>query len=151
NKLYFFLQAEDGIRDFHVTGVQTCALPILAMGAIASGGERVMNQEIVLFHQIDREAVEAVIERETQELERRERAYRADRPLPELQGKTVIIVDDGLATGATMRAAITAVSRQKPAWLVVAVPVAASITISQRRAVLNEGIALTSPEPRLAY
>src|SRR5690606_8620857 len=122
----------------------------LAMGAIASGGERVMNQEIVLFHQIDREAVEAVIERETQELERRERAYRADRPLPELQGKTVIIVDDGLATGATMRAAITAVSRQKPAWLVVAVPVAASITINQLRAVVNECIALTTPEPLFA-
>ncbi len=122
----------------------------LAMGAIASGGERVMNQDIVLFHQIPPEVVDQVVARETQELERRERAYRADRPLPELQGKTVIIVDDGLATGATMRAAITAVSRQNPAWLVVAVPVAASVTINQLRTVVNECIVLTTPEPLFA-
>lgn len=119
----------------------------LAMGAIASGGERVMNPDIVLFHQIDPDSVEAVVARETQELKRREQAYRGNRPLPQLSGKTVIIVDDGLATGATMRAAIEAVSRQKPAWLVVAVPVAASITINQLRTVVNECIALTTPEP----
>lgn len=122
----------------------------LAMGAIASGGERVMNQEIVLFHQIDQATVDAVVARETQELERREQEYRADRPPPELQGKTVIIVDDGLATGATMRAAIEAVSRQKPAWVVIAVPVAASVTINLLRTVVNECIALATPEPLFA-
>lgn len=122
----------------------------LAMGAIASGGHRVMNQEILLFHDISQETLEAVAAREQRELERRERAYRGNRPEPDLAGKTVILVDDGLATGATMRAAVTAVKHQKPAALIIAAPVAASSTINQLRSQVNECVALTTPEPLFA-
>jgi len=95
----------------------------LAMGAIAMGGVRVMNEDIVDWLGVSRDQVENVAERESRELLRRSRAYRGDIPLPELSGKTVVVVDDGLATGATMRAAVSALRTFDPATVIVAVPV----------------------------
>jgi len=93
-------------------------------GAIASGGIRFVNQEVVQALKMPAAMVERVVEREQAELERRERSYRDDRPEPELKDRTVIIVDDGLATGSTMRAAVTALKIRDPKLIVVAVPVA---------------------------
>lgn len=95
----------------------------LAMGALASGGGVVINDNLVRSLGIGDEAIEAAIARETDELNRRERAYRGDRPPPDLAGRTVILVDDGIATGASMLAAVRAVRAQNPARVVVAVPV----------------------------
>lgn len=95
----------------------------LAMGALASGGGVVINDKLVRNLGIGDDALQAAIERETEELNRRERAYRGDRPPVELAGKTVILVDDGIATGASMLAAVRAVRAQDPARVVVAVPV----------------------------
>ncbi|OBG90754.1 phosphoribosyl transferase [Mycobacterium sp. E136] len=95
----------------------------LAMGALASGGGIVINDNLVRSLGIGDEAIQAAIARETDELNRRERAYRGDRPPPDLTGRTVILVDDGIATGASMLAAVRAVRAQNPARIVVAVPV----------------------------
>src|SRR6266542_5303217 len=100
----------------------------LAMGAIASGGVRVINQDVVSYLQIPGEVIDAVAAYEQRELEGREREYRGDRPPPDLRGRVVILIDDGLATGSTMRAAAAAVRKQGPARIVVAVPVAAPET-----------------------
>src|SRR5438067_875692 len=100
----------------------------LAMGAIASGGVRVLNEEAVRVLHIGREVIEGVTHDELRELERRERAYRDDRPSPEVRGKTVLLIDDGLATGSSMRAAVLALKRRQPARVVVAVPVGAADT-----------------------
>src|SRR5712692_5099697 len=97
----------------------------LAMGAIASGGVRVLNEEVVRGLQIPADLIEDVAAAEQQELERRERLYRGDRPPIEVRGKTVLLVDDGLATGASMRAAVAALRQMGPARIVVAVPVGA--------------------------
>jgi putative phosphoribosyl transferase len=96
----------------------------LAMGAIASGGVRVLNHEIRNYLRIREAEIEAIGAREKKELERRERLYRDDRQSPDVHGRTVILVDDGLATGATMRAAVMALSLRQPARIIVAVPVA---------------------------
>ncbi|MGZ5140640.1 MAG: phosphoribosyltransferase, partial [Burkholderiales bacterium] len=98
-----------------------------AMGAIASGGVRVMNSDVERLP-IPQSTIDAVTAREQQELERRERLYRGDRPPLQLAGRIVILVDDGLATGSTMRAAVEAVRQQNPKRIVVAVPVAAPDT-----------------------
>jgi predicted phosphoribosyltransferase len=103
----------------------------LAMGAIASGGVRVLNPEVVEYLRIPDALIDEVAAREQQELERREQAYRGSRPAPDVRRRTVILIDDGLATGSTMRAAASALRRQQPARLVVAVPVAAEATFSQ--------------------
>lgn len=100
----------------------------LAMGAIASGGAQVLNEEVVSLLGIAEETIAGVTRRELRELERRERLYRGNRPAPKLDGRTIILVDDGLATGSTMRAAVAAVREQHPAHIVVAVPVAAAST-----------------------
>jgi predicted phosphoribosyltransferase len=100
----------------------------LAMGAIATGGARVLNEDVISYLGISEEAVEMVAAREQRELERRERAYRGDRPQPVLKGRTVILVDDGMATGTTMQAAVAALRAHYPARIVVAVPVAARTT-----------------------
>src|SRR5690242_7506266 len=100
----------------------------LAMGAIASGGVRVLNEGVVRQLGIPQRAIDAVAAAEQRELERREREYRDDRPPPAIRGKVVILVDDGLATGSTMRAAVAAVRRLGPARVVVAVPVGAADT-----------------------
>lgn len=124
--------------------------PELAMGAIASGGIRVMNRIVVDGLDIDQASVDEVAQREQRELERREQAYRGERPPPDVAGATVILVDDGVATGATMRAAIAALRRQEPAKLVVAVPVAPAETLETLRREADEVVCLATPEPFVA-
>jgi len=118
----------------------------LAMGAIATGGIRVINEEVVRSLQIPTQVLDAVAFREERELERRERLYRDDRPLPVVRDQTVILIDDGLATGATMRAAVQALRVQAPAKIVVAVPVAAYATYRQFRAEVDEIVCAQTPE-----
>ncbi len=119
----------------------------LAMGAIASGGVRVINQDVVSYLQIPGEVIDAVAAYEQRELERREREYRGDRPPPDLRGRVVILIDDGLATGSTMRAAAAAVRKQRPARIVVAVPVAAPETCENFRSEVDEIVCAVTPEP----
>jgi predicted phosphoribosyltransferase len=119
----------------------------LAMGALASGGTRVLNADVVDTLRIPPEAIEAVAAREQAELERRERAYRDDRPAPDVRDRTVILVDDGLATGSTMRAAAAALRRQGPARLVVGVPTAAAQTCDELRDEVDEVVCVITPEP----
>lgn len=119
----------------------------LAMGAIASGGIRVMNEDIVRFIGITPPEIDQVEAEERKELQRREQAYRGDRPWPELAGQCVILIDDGLATGATMRAAVEAVRTRAPAEIVVAVPVAPPDTIARLRELADAVICLAEPEP----
>ncbi len=119
----------------------------LAMGAVASGGVRVLNRDVVEQLNIPPEVIDAIARRELQELERRERAYRGDRPFPEVRGKTVILVDDGLATGSTMRAAAEALRQQGPARLVVAVPAGSRETCDEFRAEVDEIVCGIMPDP----
>jgi predicted phosphoribosyltransferase len=122
----------------------------LAMGALASGGVRVMNDAITRQLGISQDAVERVAGREQQELERRERLYRGDRPPPAVQGRTVILIDDGLATGSTMRAAAAALRQMRPNKIIVAVPVAAAETCEALRGEVDEVVCVDTPEPFLA-
>jgi putative phosphoribosyl transferase len=122
----------------------------LAMGAIASGGIRVLDELIVRELRISPAAIEAVEASERAELERRESLYRGNRSMPELNGKIAIIVDDGLATGSTMRAAIGAVRLQQPEWIVCAVPVASRGVLVMVEALVDEVVCLEIPEPFLA-
>jgi putative phosphoribosyl transferase len=119
----------------------------LAMGAIASGGARVLNEELVRSLGLTEELIEPVAVRERLELERRERAYRGDRPPPEVEGRVVILVDDGLATGSSMRAAVEALRLRNPARIVVAVPAAPEETSRQLRALVDELVVLKTPRP----
>ncbi len=119
----------------------------LAMGAIASGGMRLLNESVIHSLRISPEVVDRVAKTEQAELERREREYRDDRPQPELREKTVIVVDDGLATGASMRVAVVALRRRRPARLVVAVPVAAAATCAEFRHEVDEVVCSSTPEP----
>ena len=119
----------------------------LAMGAIASGGIRVINEDIVSYLNIPDEVVDAVAMDEQRELERRERAYRDDRPLPSVKDQVVILIDDGLATGSSMRAAALTLRNQKPARIVVAVPVSASKTCDEFRGEVDEIVCAVTPEP----
>lgn len=119
----------------------------LAMGAIASGGVRVLNEGIVASLQIPSETVETVVAQEHRELARREKSYRGERPPLALQGRTVILIDDGVATGATMRAAVSALRKLSPARLVVAVPTAAKEAYAALQDQADEVIALATPEP----
>jgi putative phosphoribosyl transferase len=121
--------------------------PELAMGAIATGGARVLNDDVIRYLSVSPEVIDAVAVAEQIELERREQAYRGDRSTPDLQGKQVILVDDGLATGSSMRAAIGAVRTQSPARIVVAVPVAARETCEELKREVEELICLRTPEP----
>jgi putative phosphoribosyl transferase len=117
----------------------------LAMGAIASDGTQVINQTVVGELGISEDTLQAVAAAEHQELERRERTYRGQRPRPELTGKVVLVVDDGLATGATMWAAVAAIRRPRPARVVVAVPVAAASTCQALEQAADEVICATTP------
>jgi len=119
----------------------------LAIGAIASGGVRVLNDDIVQALMIPQTMIETVTRRELEELERRERVYRGDRPGPEVRDRTVILIDDGLATGASMRAAVAALRLQNPARIVVAVPTAAPETCEAFRTVVDEIVSPMTPEP----
>jgi predicted phosphoribosyltransferase len=118
----------------------------LAFGALASGGVRVLNEDVVRRLGLTPDLIDAISERERGELERREHLYRGGRPPIALSGRTVIIVDDGLATGASMRAAIAAVQAQAPGRIVVAVPTAAAETCSLLRAEVDELVAPLMPE-----
>jgi putative phosphoribosyl transferase len=117
------------------------------MGAIASGGIRVLNEDVVHSMAVSPAAIEAVSRTEALELERRERAYRDGRPLVPIEGRIVILIDDGLATGSTMRAAILAARGRRPARVVVAVPVGAWQACEDLRAVADEVICAFTPEP----
>src|ERR1041384_4027891 len=119
----------------------------LAMGAIATGGVRVINADVVDYLRIPARVVDAVVDTELRELERRERLYRGTRAEPDVSGKTVILVDDGLATGSTMRAAVEALRQQNPARIVVAVPVSAPETCNEYRMGVDEIICAQTPEP----
>ena len=121
----------------------------LAMGAIAAGGIKTLNEDLVRDVGIAHEQVEAVVDRELEELERREREYRGDRTPVEVGGKTVILVDDGLATGSTMRAAVAAVKKQKPDRIVVAVPVGDPSTCAALREEADE-VECASTPPQMA-
>lgn len=122
----------------------------LAMGAIASGDVIVMNEGIVRQLGIEQQAVDREIEQERQELRRRERVYRGDRAPYPIAEQTVILVDDGIATGATMRAAVAAIKQQNPAWLVVAVPTAAADTYRTIAREVDQIVCLATPEPYFA-
>lgn len=122
----------------------------LAMGAIASGDIIVMNKGIVLQLDITQRAIDREIEQERQELRRREYVYRGDRAPCPIAEKTVILVDDGIATGATMRAAVAAINQQKPAWLVVAAPTAAADTYQTIAREVDQIVCLATPEPYYA-
>jgi predicted phosphoribosyltransferase len=118
----------------------------LAMGAIASGGVRVLNERVVNEVGIDAPEIEAVADRERAELERRERAYRGERDPIDVEGKTVIVVDDGLATGATMRAAITALRDRQADTIVVAVPTGSPQTCAEIGETVDEIVCARTPE-----
>jgi putative phosphoribosyl transferase len=122
----------------------------LAMGAVASGGTRVVNEDVIRELNIDEAAIDREAEIENRELQRREGAYRGDRAPRDLEGKTVILVDDGIATGATMRAAIGAVRARGAKSLVVAVPTAAPSSCDQLRREVDEVVCTMTPEPYLA-
>jgi predicted phosphoribosyltransferase len=119
----------------------------LAMGAVATGGVRVLNESVIRGLRIPDKVVDAVTASEQDELLRRERVYRGDRPPPDLRGRTVILVDDGLATGATMQAALAALRQQRPAGIVVAVPVAATETCHALQAEADDVVCVVTPEP----
>lgn len=121
----------------------------LAMGAIASGGVRVMNRDVLDYMSIPLQIIDSVAEREQRELERREREYRGARPPLDVRGKTVIVVDDGLATGSTMRAAVNALRKMEPRAVIVAVPLAATSACEdfRRDPAVDEIVCLRTPEP----
>jgi len=119
----------------------------LAMGAIASGGVRVLNDEIVRMLDIPHSLIDEVAAREQREIERREREYRGGYPPPALRGCVALLVDDGLATGATMRAAVQALRQKQPAQVVVAVPTAAAQTCDEFRHEVDEIVCAFTPEP----
>ncbi|MFY9608113.1 MAG: phosphoribosyltransferase [Blastocatellia bacterium] len=118
----------------------------LAMGAIASGGVRVLNRDVVGYLDIPENTIDAVARKEQQEMERRERLYRGDSPAAEVRGRTVILVDDGLATGSSMRAAIAALKKLEPGRIVVAVPVAPPSTVDQLKREVDEVVCVLKPE-----
>lgn len=122
----------------------------LAMGAIASGGVRIMNEDVVETLRIPEEEIERTAAREQEELERRERAYRGGREAPRVSGRPVILVDDGAATGSTIRAAIRAVRRQGPARVLVAVPVAPPEACELLAREADDVVCLLTPEPFVA-
>jgi predicted phosphoribosyltransferase len=119
----------------------------LAMGAIASGGAWVLNEDVIRALDIPHQLISEVAERELKELKRREQVYRGDRPVLDVHGRVVILVDDGIATGSTMRSAIAALRRLGPAQLIVAVPAAAPSTIEEIGREVDECVCATTPEP----
>ncbi len=117
----------------------------LAMGAIATGGTIVFNDDIIRELTISKSKIQEVIQSEQQELKRRELTYRGNRPFPTLENKTIILVDDGIATGATMRVAIKALHQHHPASIMIAVPVAAFSTCKEMEGLVNKVICLLRP------
>jgi putative phosphoribosyl transferase len=119
----------------------------LAMGAIATGGVRVFNDEVIQHLGVPQSWIEAAIREQEQELQRREETYRGSRPPLEIDGQKVILVDDGLATGASMRAAVRALRQRHPAAITVAVPIGSRDTCDQFRAEVEEVTCARTPEP----
>jgi predicted phosphoribosyltransferase len=119
----------------------------LAMGAIGSGGIQVLNKSLINMLGIPEESIDAVAKREDQEMKRSERIYRGNNPALGVEGKTVIIVDDGLATGATMRAAAEALRARNPVKIIVAAPVASPDTCEALNVVADEVVCLQTPQP----
>jgi len=119
----------------------------LAMGAIAGNGIQILNDSVIQYLGIPESVVEAVTKREAEELRRREGEYRGIRPPADIPGKTVIVVDDGLATGSTMKAAIAALRRQDPAKIIVAVPTASLETCEELKSAADEIVCAITPEP----
>ncbi|MBF2000047.1 MAG: phosphoribosyltransferase [Synechococcales cyanobacterium M58_A2018_015] len=118
----------------------------LAMGAIGSGGVRVLNYDVVSWLGISGKTIDEVAARELKELQRRDRVYRGDRPQPDIRDRTVILIDDGIATGSTMRAAIAVLKAQRPARLIVAVPVAPPQTLQDLSTEVDDVVCLLAPE-----
>ena len=129
------------VRKLGAPGHEECA-----MGAIASGGIKVLNQDVIDSLNITEADIAGVAARESRELTRREAAYRAGKPKVKVQGRYIILVDDGLATGATMRAAIRALRQEKPSGIMVAVPVAPAATCTELLAEADDVICLHTPE-----
>lgn len=119
----------------------------LAMGAIATGGVRVLNRDVVGYLAIPQAIIDSVAIQEQRELDRRERHYRGNRPALDVRGRTVILVDDGLATGATMFAAIAALKKVEPNQIIVAVPVAPPSTVDLMEKEVTELVTVMEPEP----
>ena len=119
----------------------------LALGAIGSGGIRVLNSDVIRILNIPQEVINIVAQRELQELQRREQQYRGDRSASDVRGRTVILIDDGLATGASMRAAVAGVRAQHPARIVVAVPTAAREVCDAFEFAVDEMVCVITPEP----
>lgn len=119
----------------------------LAIGAIASGGAKVLNQDIIRYLGISEALIDAIAQQELQELERRERAYRGDRPPLDVKSRRIILIDDGLATGASMRAAVAGLRAYHPAQIIVAVPTAAFETCEALKPEVDQMICATTPEP----
>lgn len=132
---------------FNVRKLGVPGQPELALGALAAGGLMYLNQQLIHRLGISQKQIDQVVKSEEQELERREHAYRDDLPFPDLDGLTVLLVDDGLATGATMRAAVEALRQREPKVIIVAVPVAAADTCAEVGAVVEEIICAETPEP----
>ncbi len=138
------------VRKLGVPGNEELAMGALAKlpgTGLASGSVRVINHEVVRSLLLSEAAINTVAAKEQQELERRERLYRDDRPSPNLSDRTVIIVDDGLATGSTMRAAVVAIRQQQPGRIVVAVPISSRKTCDEFKAEVDEIICAITPEP----
>jgi putative phosphoribosyl transferase len=117
----------------------------LAIGAIASGGVRLLNEKMIRSLHLPPQQIEAITQQETQELERRQHLYRRDRGAPPIQGNTVILVDDGMATGYTMRVAVTALRQQDPLEIIVAVPVASTDACREVARAANSVVCLSTP------
>lgn len=117
------------------------------IGAIASGGVRIVDESVLRAYGVDQEMLGRITERERRELERRERSYRDDRPFPVVRDRTVILVDDGLATGSTMRAAVAALKVESPRAIVIAVPVGARETCQAMAQIVDDLVCLMTPEP----
>jgi putative phosphoribosyl transferase len=122
----------------------------LAMGAIASGGIMIINEIVYRSLPISETQFRTITQRELQEIQRRERAYRGDRPLPRIEDRLIILVDDGLATGATMRVAVQALRQKHPTQIVVAVPVASDETCDEFRDEVDEIVCAVTPQPFVA-
>ncbi len=122
----------------------------LAMGAIATGGICILNKDVVQFLNIPDEVIDEITAQELQELERREHLFRGERPAYDVGGRTVILVDDGIATGATMHAAVAAIKQRQPTRIIIAVPTAAPSTCDEFAAEVDELVCVIRPEPFIA-
>ncbi|MGZ3608505.1 MAG: phosphoribosyltransferase [Ktedonobacteraceae bacterium] len=122
----------------------------LAMGAIATGNVRILNNDVVQFLSIPNELIDKIALNEQHELERRERLYRGDRPAYDISGRTVILVDDGIATGATMHAAVAAIKQRQPSGIIIAVPTAAPSTCDEFAMEVDDLVCVIRPEPFIA-